>query len=62
MFSTDHGDATGSHKHFEKSRTMYDEVFRIPLLARGPGCRGPTGAGICPPDGSDAQLYRMGRR
>ena len=37
VFSTDHGDATGSHKHFEKSGTMYDEVFRIPLLARVPG-------------------------
>ena len=37
IFSTDHGDATGSHKHFEKSGTMYDEVFRIPLLAKVPG-------------------------
>lgn len=37
IFSTDHGDATGSHKHFEKSGTMYDEVFRIPLLVRMPG-------------------------
>lgn len=37
VFSTDHGDATGSHKHFEKSGTMYDEVFRIPLLAKAPG-------------------------
>tara|TARA_Y100000588_G_scaffold286074_1_gene303878 strand:- start:2222 stop:3604 length:1383 start_codon:yes stop_codon:yes gene_type:complete len=37
VFSTDHGDATGSHKHFEKSGTMYDEVFRIPLLVRVPG-------------------------
>ena len=36
VFATDHGDATGSHKHFEKSGTMYDEVFRIPLLARVP--------------------------
>ena len=37
VFATDHGDATGSHKHFEKSGIMYDEVFRIPLLARVPG-------------------------
>ena len=37
VFSTDHGDATGSHRHFEKSGTMYDEIFRIPLLARVPG-------------------------
>ena len=37
LFSTDHGDATGSHKHFEKAGTMYDEVFRIPLLMKVPG-------------------------
>jgi len=37
LFSTDHGDATGSHKHFEKSGTMYDEVFRVPLLVKVPG-------------------------
>ncbi|PDH37780.1 MAG: sulfatase [OM182 bacterium MED-G24] len=37
VFSTDHGDAAGSHKHFEKSGTMYDEVFRIPMLAKVPG-------------------------
>ena len=36
VFSTDHGDATGSHNHAEKAGTMYDEVFRIPLLAKGP--------------------------
>ena len=40
VFSTDHGDALGSHKHFEKSGTMYDEVFRIPLLAKIPGVNG----------------------
>ena len=37
MFSTDHGDAMGSHKHFEKAGTMYDEVFRVPLIIRAPG-------------------------
>ncbi|MEM7131637.1 MAG: sulfatase-like hydrolase/transferase [Chloroflexota bacterium] len=36
IFSTDHGDATGSHNHFEKAGTMYDEVYRIPLLVKGP--------------------------
>ncbi|MEM7531161.1 MAG: sulfatase-like hydrolase/transferase [Chloroflexota bacterium] len=36
IFSTDHGDATGSHNHFEKGGTMYDEVYRIPLLVKGP--------------------------
>ena len=36
LFSTDHGDAMGSHKHFEKSGTLYDEVYRVPLLMSGP--------------------------
>ena len=36
LFSTDHGDAMGSHKHFEKAGTLYDEVYRVPLLMAGP--------------------------
>jgi arylsulfatase A-like enzyme len=36
LFATDHGDALGSHRHFEKAGTMYDEVYRIPLLVRMP--------------------------
>ena len=36
VFCTDHGDAMGSHGHFEKAGTMYDEIFRIPLLVSGP--------------------------
>ena len=36
VFCTDHGDALGSHGHFEKAGTMYDEIFRIPLLMAGP--------------------------
>jgi arylsulfatase A-like enzyme len=43
LFATDHGDALGSHRHFEKAGTMYDEVYRIPLLARMP--RGWSGGG-----------------
>ena len=27
----------GSHKHFEKAGTMYEEVFRIPLIVKLPG-------------------------
>ena len=37
IFSADHGDSMGSHKHFEKAGTMYEEVFRIPLIVRIPG-------------------------
>jgi arylsulfatase A-like enzyme len=36
VFTTDHGDAMGSHGHFEKAGTMYDEVFRIPMIIKGP--------------------------
>jgi arylsulfatase A-like enzyme len=36
VFTTDHGDAMGSHGHFEKAGTMYDEVFCIPLVVQGP--------------------------
>jgi arylsulfatase A-like enzyme len=36
VFSTDHGDAMGSHGHFEKGGTMYDEVYRIPMIVKGP--------------------------
>ena len=36
VFCTDHGDAMGSHGHFEKAGTMYDEIFRVPLLMTGP--------------------------
>ena len=36
IFSTDHGDSTGSHKHFEKAGTMYEEVFKNPLIMRLP--------------------------
>ena len=36
VFTTDHGDAMGSHGHFEKAGTMYDEIFRIPMLMKGP--------------------------
>ena len=39
IFTTDHGDSMGSHKHFEKAGSMYEEVFRIPLLIKIPGGR-----------------------
>lgn len=36
VFTTDHGDSNGSHKHFEKGGTMYDEVMNIPMIIRWP--------------------------
>ena len=70
IFASDHGDSMGSHKHFEKAGSMYEEVFRIPLIIKIPG--GPVQrishfarlmdlmptilelAGIDPPEGIDA--------
>ncbi len=37
IYSTDHGDATGSHRHFEKGGTMYEEPLKVPFLIRWPG-------------------------
>ena len=35
--TTDHGDLSGSHRQFNKGTVMYEEVYRIPLVIRGPG-------------------------
>jgi arylsulfatase A-like enzyme len=36
IYTTDHADSAGSHKHFEKGGTMYEEVYRVPLIIRWP--------------------------
>ena len=36
IVTCDHGDAQGSHGHFEKAGTMYDEIFRLPFIVAGP--------------------------
>jgi arylsulfatase A-like enzyme len=36
IFTADHADSMGSHRHFEKAGTMYEEVFRVPLIVRMP--------------------------
>lgn len=36
IFTTDHGDMTGSHKQFNKGAFMYDELYHIPMVARWP--------------------------
>lgn len=33
----DHGDMCGAHNRFDKAAYCYDEIMRIPLLARAPG-------------------------
>jgi arylsulfatase A-like enzyme len=37
LVTTDHGDLCGSHRQFNKGPVMYEEVYRIPMLARWPG-------------------------
>jgi arylsulfatase A-like enzyme len=46
IVTADHGDMTGSHRQFNKGPLMYEEVYRIPLVVRGPGipARTPTDA------------------
>jgi arylsulfatase A-like enzyme len=43
VYSTDHGDLCGGHNMIDKHFVMYDDVMRVPLLARLPG-RLPAGS------------------
>ncbi|MEM7028930.1 MAG: sulfatase-like hydrolase/transferase [Chloroflexota bacterium] len=45
IYSSDHGDMTGSHRLFNKGMYMYDEIYRIPLMVRWPGVTQP--GGVC---------------
>lgn len=37
VVTTDHGDMAGSHRQFNKGPLMYEEVYHVPLVIRGPG-------------------------
>jgi arylsulfatase A-like enzyme len=37
IFLTDHGDTMGAHKIWNKDYTMYDEIYRVPLIIHWPG-------------------------
>ena len=37
IYSTDHGDLCGGHGMMDKHYMMYDDVLRVPLIARWPG-------------------------
>jgi len=37
IYTSDHGDMTGSHGLFDKHYVMYDDVVRVPLVMRWPG-------------------------
>ncbi len=41
FITADHGDSTGSHRLFNKGPWMYEEVYRLPLLARWPAVVAP---------------------
>lgn len=44
IYTTDHGDACGSHGLIDKHYTMYDELVRVPLVVRWPGVVTPGAA------------------
>ncbi len=46
IYTSDHGDALGSHSISNKGPAMYDEIARIPLIVRWPGTA-PAGT-VCP--------------
>jgi arylsulfatase A-like enzyme len=37
LATADHGDLAGAHRMFNKGPVMYDEVYRLPFVWRGPG-------------------------
>jgi arylsulfatase A-like enzyme len=37
LVSADHGEAFGEHGTFQHTKTLYDELLHVPLLASGPG-------------------------
>lgn len=37
FFSTDHGEFTGAHRLHDKGPAMYDDIYRVPLVAQVPG-------------------------
>ncbi|MFQ6131769.1 MAG: sulfatase-like hydrolase/transferase [Armatimonadota bacterium] len=41
VFTTDHGDANGSHRMYDKGYCMYEELYRVPLIIRWPGVTQP---------------------
>jgi arylsulfatase A-like enzyme len=45
VYTTDHGDAAGSHRMMDKHYTMYEELVHVPLLVSWPGRIG--GARAC---------------
>ncbi len=38
VFTSDHGDLCGSHQMLDKHYVLYDDICRVPLLVKFPGC------------------------
>ncbi len=38
VFTSDHGDAMGAHRLIEKGGFMFDETYRLPMIAHHPRC------------------------
>ena len=47
VFTSDHGDMAGAHGRFDKGPYFYDEVWRIPLIIRRPGCSAAEQSAFC---------------
>jgi arylsulfatase A-like enzyme len=41
IYLSDHGDTMGAHRIWNKDYTMYDEIYRVPLIVRWPGITQP---------------------
>ena len=37
LFTSDHGESLGEHRHFGHARAIFQELVRVPLIFRGPG-------------------------
>ncbi|WUJ69571.1 sulfatase-like hydrolase/transferase [Kribbella soli] len=37
LFTADHGEFTGAHRLHDKGPAMYDDIYRVPLIAKVPG-------------------------
>lgn len=42
IWTTDHGDTCGSHRICNKDYTMYQEIYRVPMIMRWPGVIAPA--------------------
>ena len=52
VWTTDHGDTIGAHGICNKDYTMYEEIYRVPLLVRWPGV-------VAPGSASDAYVHHF---